>query len=141
MGRGLGGWSSHISETTSRGCGLLADRRTKRLAAGPDHLGFEAPSAEEKPGRTSPVAADRVGDHGASGGRCVLRTAELMPQIAGTPGPMPQIDGTCLTCDGKGHQALDQQGITPAEVRWALYGPLRQALMRIALKIYSHRSD
>jgi len=29
-------------------------------------------------------------------------------------------------------QTLDQQGITPAEVRWALYGPPSHALMRIA---------
>jgi len=29
-------------------------------------------------------------------------------------------------------QALDQQGITPAEVRWALYGPLSHAPLRIA---------
>jgi len=35
----------------------------------------------------------------------------------------------------------DLQEITPALARWALYGPLRQALMRIASKIYPHWSD
>jgi len=97
---------------------------------------------EQATGRTSTVSADQAGCHAAHhagpGGR---GTAGLMPQIGGTAGRIPRVDGTCLTCDGNGHQALDQQGITPAEVRWALYGPLSHALMRIALKIYSHRSD
>lgn len=35
-------------------------------------------------------------------------------------------------------QAPDQQVITPAQVRWALYGPLSHALMRIASeKLYA----
>ncbi len=61
-----------------------------------------------------------------------LLVCRLVPQMAGTADRTPQVHGTCPKYNGNGQQALDQQGITPAEVRWALYGPLRQALMRIA---------
>ncbi len=56
----------------------------------------------------------------------------LVPQMAGTADRMPQVHGTCPKYNGNGQQALDQQGITPAEVRWALHGPPSHAPMRIA---------
>lgn len=31
----------------------------------------------------------------------------FVPQIGGTPGLMPQVDGTCLTCNGNGHLSRD----------------------------------
>jgi len=122
---------SHLSEATSRDAGLVADRRTKRLGAA-----IRITSETENPSDQEQAGQNQHSDCRPSGPRLIRPawvgrgTADLMPPVAGTLGPMPQIDGTCLTCDGNGHQALDQQGITPAEVRWALYGPLRQALMR-----------
>ena len=61
-----------------------------------------------------------------------LLVCRLVPQMAGTADRTPQVHETCPKYNGNGQQALDQQGITPAEVRWALYGPLSHAPMRIA---------
>ncbi len=70
-----------------------------------------------------------------------LLVCRLVPQMAGTADRTPQVHGTCPKYNGNGQQALDQQGITPAEVRWALYGPLSHPPLRIASKSYTHRSD
>ncbi len=88
---------------------------------------------EQATGRTSTVSADQAGCHAAHhagpGGR---GTAGLMPQIGGTAGRMPRVDGTCLTCDGNGHQALDQQGNHPG--RGAL-GALRPSQLSCLIEV------
>jgi hypothetical protein len=75
------------------------------------HSGGVLQIAGTEPGRPCPIglthiAAPSLLERHERAGQSIGRGD--LPQIGGTPDAMPQIAGTCLTCDGNGHSTFSR---------------------------------